>query len=354
MKRRTALLFFCLIAAVLLLGGCASYTDLPAGTVRQVCPVKKSAVTEKEDVSVPHLRARKAPPKNYRVGSLDVLYVNVGGHPELGSPVSQVGGTTVQGSRIDGNGNIHLPLVGSVHVAGLTVGQVQDKLRQAFARYLTQPWVVVEIAKYQSEPLYLLGQFRNAGTYYMDRPLTLLQGISLGGGLLDTANLRSARLLRGNKTVPVDIYRLLTDGATNQNVWLHPGDSIYVPDDKNQNVFVLGAVKKAGPVTMPNGQLTLSQALATAQVDGVTDNENQIRIIRSYSATRGALLVVDFQKILRGEALPFPLQEGDIVYVPRSAVGNWNQALQEILPSLQTISATLQPFVSLKYLSKNN
>jgi polysaccharide export outer membrane protein len=42
--------------------------------------------------------------------------------------------------------------------------------------------------------------------------------------------------------------------------------------------------------------------------------------------------------------------EGDIVYVPRSAVGNWNQALREMLPSLQTVSAILQPFVQVKFL----
>ncbi|MEJ2700696.1 MAG: sugar transporter, partial [Desulfuromonadales bacterium] len=168
---------------------------------------------------------------------------------------------------------------------------------------------------------------------------------------LDTANLRSARLLRGKKTLPIDIYQLLTDGEASQNVWLHPGDTIYVPDDRNQNVYVLGAVKKSGPVPMPNGQLTLSQALASAQVDGVNDNEQQVRIIRSYSPTRGALLVVDFEKIMRGQALPFPLMEGDIVYVPRSGIGNWNMAIKEILPSLQAISNVLQPFVQIKFLS---
>ena len=67
-------------------------------------------------------------------------------------------------------------------------------------------------------------------------------------------------------------------------------------------------------------------------------------------ATRGALLVVDFEKIMHGQALPFPLMEGDIVYVPRSGIGNWNMAINEILPSLQAISNVLQPFVQIKFL----
>jgi polysaccharide export outer membrane protein len=333
------------------LAGCASYTDLPPGTTRQVCPVNASAVVEKKEVAVPAPAAEPAPPADYLVGPRDVLYVNVSGHPELGSPVTPGGGAQLAGSRVDGKGDIHLPMVGAVAVAGLSTSQIEEKLEAAYARYLNKPWVVVEIAQYHSQPLYLLGQFRNSGTIYMDRPLTLLEGISMGGGLLDTANLRSARLLRGKKTLPIDIYQLLTDGETSQNVWLHPGDTIYVPDDRNQNVYVLGAVKKSGPVPMPNGQLTLSQALASAQVDGVNDNERQVRIIRSYSPTRGALLVVDFEKIMRGQALPFPLMEGDIVYVPRSGIGNWNMAINEILPSLQAISNVLQPFVQIKFLS---
>jgi polysaccharide export outer membrane protein len=60
--------------------------------------------------------------------------------------------------------------------------------------------------------------------------------------------------------------------------------------------------------------------------------------------------VLDLERVLRGEVMPYPLMEGDIVYVPRSAVGNWNQALREMLPSLQTVSAILQPFVQVKFL----
>ncbi|PLY03345.1 MAG: hypothetical protein C0623_01705 [Desulfuromonas sp.] len=187
----------------------------------------------------------------------------------------------------------------------------------------------------------------------MDRPLTLLQGISEGGGLLDTANLSSARLVRGKQTMPVDLFALLNGGDQSQNVWLQPGDTIYVPDEKNLNVFVFGAVKKPGPVAMPNGQLTLPQALASAGINDIRGAVEYIRVIRSHSAIRGELLVVDLEAMLRGRALPFVLQEGDIIYVPRSRVGNWNEAIEEVLPSLQIVSAMLSPFVQIQYLRDN-
>ncbi|MCP3177482.1 polysaccharide biosynthesis/export family protein [Desulfuromonas sp. KJ2020] len=336
---------------VSLLAGCASFTDLEPGTV---LAVSGSPVLEREEVVVDTLPTEVTTAVDYLVGPGDVLLVNVNGKPDLSSPGLAGGGSSrVAGSRVDGSGFIRLPLVGSVAVSGLSLDQIEGRLRQAFSAYLQEPWVVVEIAEYKSHPLYLLGQFKSAGTYYMDRPLTLLNGLALGGGMLDTANLRSARLIRDGLTAPVDIYQLLREGSLEQNVWLKAGDTIYVPDDKNQNVFVFGAVSKPGPVPMPNGRLSLSQALASAGIGETRGNTEYVRIIRSLSATRGELMVVDQNRVMRGESLPFPLTEGDIVYVPRSAVGNWNQAIQEILPSLQAVSAVLQPFVSIKFLSED-
>ena len=270
----------------------------------------------------------------------------------MGSPVL-ASAHRVQGNRIDGLGRIHLPLVGAVQIGGMSISEVTAQLSEAYSTYLREPWVVVEVSEFRSQPLFLIGQFREAGTFYMDRPLTLLQGLSEGGGLLDTANLRSARLIREKQTMPVDLLALLDGGDPEQNIWLHSGDTIYVPDDKNQNVFVFGGVDRPGPVVMPNGYLTLGQALASAQFDDIRGHSGFIRIVRSHSPVRGELLVVDFEAIVNGEALPFPLVKGDIIYVPRSRIGNWNEAISEILPSLQLISAMLEPFVQIRYLSNN-
>lgn len=347
MKKIAALATLLLSLATLV--ACSAYTDLPAGTVLDVSG--KDVVVEEQTVELPAMASEPPPSSEYLVGPGDVLYINVQGKPDLGSPnIAASGSSRVAGSRVDGNGAIHLPLIGTVSVSGLSIPLIQELLAEKFVPFLNQPWVVVEIVEYRSKPVYLLGQFRNAGAFYMDRPYTAVQGISLAGGLLDTANLRRARLIRDNRTQPVDLYAVLEQGDVAQNVWLQAGDTLFVPDDKNQNVFVFGAVRKPGPVPMPNGQLNLAQALATVDLNETRGNPRLVRIIRSLSVTRGQLIVIDLDRVLRGEALPFPLQEGDIVYVPRSGVGSWNEALSEILPSLNTLSAILQPFVQIKYL----
>lgn len=328
--------------------------DLPAGLTRSMGAVSDSPVVEKESISAAPENPENnnpPPPSDYIIGINDALYINVNGHPELGSPPVTMG--KIQGSRVDGNGNIYLPLIGKIELSGLTIAQAQERLREAFRPFIKDPWVIVEIADYKSQPVYLTGRFKKPGVVYLDRPLNLLQGIALGDGLDNDADLRGARVIRNNKIMTVDIYDLLREGAMTQNVWLRPGDVIFVPDNKLQNVYVLGAVKRPGAVPMPHNQLSLVQAIATA--GGYSDTgyqERRVRIIRSLSTTRGELMVVDTDKMLHGKALPFMLMEGDIVYVPRSGFGDWNAAVKEILPSLELIGAVLNPFVQIKFLNQ--
>lgn len=346
-----------------ILAGCISYHELVGAPVNQpadTAVVERLQVTIETDVTSASQQPETAvttpaADRSYRVNHGDILLVNIDGRVELSSS-GAVAGTSAgraSGSRIDGDGYLRLPMIGRIQVAGLTATQIEALLVQQFSRYLVDPWVTVEIAEHRSQPLYLLGQFRNPGTHYLDRPHNLLAGISLGGGTLDSANLRSARLIRDNQTQPVDIYRLLQEGAMEQNIQLQGGDTIFVPDDKNQHVFVFGAVSRSGAVAMPSGRLNISQALASAGLFETRGQVGNIRIIRSLSPTRGELITIDHHRILRGQALPFELLEGDIIYVPRSVIGTWNQAIQDLLPSLQMVSAILQPFVSIKYLRNN-
>jgi polysaccharide export outer membrane protein len=396
---RKCAVFIVISIALLFSSGCATYSDLKPGTVRDitaeqgvvsglgvkeeksiqwrdgnlyffkkktvthVVPKEHSPIVEQQTVTVPFAE-ETPPPSDYVVGPNDVLFINVNGNPAFSSVFGGVIGSSVAaspsgytsrsllGSRVDGNGNIQVPFIGVVKVGGTTLTEIQARLEGLFRKYIKEPWVTVEMVEYKSHPLYLLGEFRNSGTVYMDRPMNLLQGLSLGNGYDSAANLAGARLIRDRKILPIDIYALLSDGDLRQNIWLKPGDTIFIPDNRDQQVFVFGAVKKPGPVPIPPAGLTLSQAIGNSDIRDTGYDIHHIRIIRSLSATHGKLLVVDFDRILRGEALPLPLKDGDIIYVPKSGIGNWDDAIAEMLPSLQAISALLQPFVSIKYLER--
>lgn len=342
------IVFFLLLAGTCLLTSCAGHEGLKSGLYKTVT-TPASPVVEKTRVTV-----ATAPPdpqpvsRDYRIGIGDVLAVTVYARPDL----STSAGT--KGSRVDGSGNIHLPLIGSIAADGMTVSAIRDKVESALRKFVQEPSVVVEVAEYHSKPIYLMGQFRTPGVYYMDRPMTFLQGISLGNGFDASANLRGVRLLRDKKIAPVDVYSLILDGRIEQNVWLQAGDTVFIPDNRTQNVFVFGAVNKPGPQPMPQGRMNILEAIASADPRTVGLDLTNVRIIRSLTTTSGELLVVDIEKIRRGETLPMQLMDGDVIYIPKNAFGTWNDAIAEMLPSLQAISSLLQPFVSIKYLNSSN
>jgi polysaccharide export outer membrane protein len=345
MPRFQPVVYTAFLAVMLILCSCAGHEGLKSG-LRKSVTTPSSPVIEKIQVSAaPALPDPQPTSFDYLVGIGDVLGVTVYARPDLST--SGVG----RGSRVDGSGNINLPLIGSVKVVGLSVSAIRDNVEASLRKYVQDPSVVVEVAEYRSKPLYLMGQFRTPGVFYMDRPMTFLQGISLGSGFDPAANLRGVRLLRDQKIVPVDIYSLILDGRIEQNVWLRPGDTVFLPDNRTQNVFVFGAVLKPGAIPMAQGRMHLLEALSIADPHSVGSDIENVRIIRSLTTTSGELLVVDVAKIRRGETLPFQLMDGDVVFVPKNMFGTWNDALSELLPTLQAISALLQPFVSIKYLT---
>jgi polysaccharide export outer membrane protein len=315
----------------------------------------KSPVVELENVTIPPLK-EPPPPPDYIVGPNDTIMVTVAGHPEfsLGLSTPTTAGSitgTQRGCKVDGTGFIQIPTLGLVRVAGLTLPQVRSHMQDLLKQYLREPSVVVEVVQYRSQPLYILGQFKNTGVFYMDRPFNVLQGLALGGGYdLATANPKAARIIRNNRVLPVDVYELLMRADQSQNVWLKPNDTIFMPDNKNQMVFVFGAGKAGMTIPLPASGMNLLQAIAAAGFQEIGYHSRRVFLIRSLSATRGQLMVVDVDMMVRGDAIPLELCEGDVIYMPKSAMTSWNEAVSEILPTLQAVGAIISPFVQLKYL----
>ncbi|HEY6880913.1 MAG TPA: polysaccharide biosynthesis/export family protein [Polyangiales bacterium] len=299
----------------------------------------------------------------YRVGPGDELLVAVYGHPEL-SIATYAGGTTSVGARatltVDNDGTMQLPLIGSVKVAGKTQEQLRKFLETELAVYVRDPKVTVQVVLHATNRFYLLGQFVNPGVKFTDRPLRLLEGIGLGGSVVFAgASLRSAYVARNGKKLPINFRRLLREGDLSQNIPLRTGDVIMVPDAANEQVFVFAGAPngaaRGGPVPFRNGRLTIMQALATAGYgyrDRALAKLSKTRVIRS-EGERAELFVIDASKILKGEAGDFELEPGDVVFVPARPFTTWNMALEQLIPTLQTVSGLLNPFVQIKYLQQS-
>jgi polysaccharide export outer membrane protein len=257
-------------------------------------------------------------------------------------------------ARVDDAGYVQLPIVELVRVGGKTTRAIQGELKEAYAPHFINPWVTVELVNAESAPLYFLGEFREPGVRYMKGATNVLEAVALAGGLGKDAYLPGARLLRDDRICTVDLDALLRNGAFEQNVWMKPRDVLFAPLKEDMSVYALGAVARPQAIAFGSEGRTLLQVLSMA--GGPVAGQallSEIRIVRTASPTQGELIVVDATRMLSGRGLDFPLEPGDVVFVPRTALGDWNVAIGEILPSLQVIGGVLTPITLIESLKKD-
>lgn len=163
-------------------------------------------------------------PSAFALGPNDLLDVSVYGHPELSTP--RLGNQT--GTRIGPDGKLSLPLVGAVEVGGLTLDGAREAVTEAFRPYVNDPKVDLSVIEWSARRFYVYGEVRQPGAFVMDRPLTVYQGLSMGGGFLPHADRSEIALLRGT---PDALEVHVIDGSSPDPsglVALMPDDFLFV------------------------------------------------------------------------------------------------------------------------------
>ncbi len=156
--------------------------------------------------------------KDFIVGPEDVLEVQVWDNKDLNQSVF-----------VRPDGKTSLPLVGEIQAAGKTVQELQDYLSAVYSKTVKGAAVTVIIRDIKSRPVYFVGGFGKPGPIQLTRDLTLLQAISIVGGLAPTADGEKSFILRQGKLIPVDFVKLVQKGDLTQNLKLEPGDSVVSP-----------------------------------------------------------------------------------------------------------------------------
>src|SRR5690606_13962848 len=126
----------------------------------------------------------------YRLGKNDVLNIFVLNHPEMSSQRVDLG--QISGTTIRKDGMVHLPVVGGVMAAGLTLTEFEQNLRAEIAKYIVEPQVSVEILCHESQKFFVLGEVARPGAFPVDGDTTLLEAIGVAGGVPPEADLESA------------------------------------------------------------------------------------------------------------------------------------------------------------------
>jgi polysaccharide biosynthesis/export protein len=251
------------------------------------------------------------------------------------------------------DGKLYYDLLPGLDVWGLTLSQTKALIEKEYSQYVREPpKVSIILREVASRHVWILGRVQAPSVYPMTGPMTLLEAVALAGGTMsltsyrdqeaagvgeELADLKRSFILRQGKCLPVNFKRLLIDGDLSQNIYLEPDDFIYFPSAAARDVYVLGAVTEPRLVPYHEG-LMVAGAVAGAYGTLKGAYLSHVAVVRGALA-QPHLTVVDFKRVLRGEAADVPLQPGDIVYVPLSPYRYLDHYLEVILDTFVSSSA---------------
>jgi polysaccharide export outer membrane protein len=210
-----------------------------------------------------------------------------------------------------------------------------------YSQYYDDPLVTVKILKFLNNKVYVLGRVSNPGVIHFNGDGTLLEALSLAGGLPTrdkTIFLSKCYIVRGKEQIIwIDLLQLLQKANIKLNVRLANNDIIYIPESMDAAVFLMGELKNPGAYQIQSAGLTLLDAIN--QAGGATENGNinEIRVIREMSEQQG-VEVVDLDNILaKGDFTQnYLLKDNDIIYIPRKGIATFNYYLRQIDPFIRT------------------
>jgi polysaccharide export outer membrane protein len=138
-------------------------------------------------------------------------------------------------ARVDEAGNINLPLVGEVPAGGRTVSELRGDLAKAYAKYVVDPQVTVNVSALRSQTAMVLGEVKTQGAVTVDHDMNLFEAVARSGGFTENAGKSMVVLLRPEGDTPhayildMRLGSKLGEGVVGFNRYLEGGDILYVP-----------------------------------------------------------------------------------------------------------------------------
>jgi protein involved in polysaccharide export with SLBB domain len=188
--------------------------------------------------------------------------------------------------RVDRSGDIYLPEVGIVHVAGLQFSALDQHLRQAIGRTYRNFDLSVDIGQIRSMQIYVTGEARRPGAYTVSSLSSLIDALFASGGPSSQGSLRHILLNRDGKTVAnFDLYALLIHGDKSKDIRLLPEDVLYIPPAgpqvavtgsiRNPAIYELIANETIGDLIESAGKITAMSSSARISLERVGQDRHR-------------------------------------------------------------------------------
>ena len=184
----------------------------------------------------------------------------------------------------------------------------------------------------------VLGEVHSPDKYRVRMDTTFLDALALARGVKrESADMYTAYVARNKQIIPVNLKRLLDFGDMSQNFFMEDGDIIYVPNNDEKKYYVLGEVVKPGVLYFKD-PVDVIEAVAQGGGFLTTAQRKQVVVVRG-DLRSPQIFEVDMLAMMEGKSFDrFALQRGDIVYIPRTPIADWNVFISQLLPTAAAVA----------------
>ena len=263
-----------------------------ASTSGQILPIYGANLFSSVPSTFAPLDLTPVPP-DYVVGPGDELRIRVWGQVSIQTNV-----------RVDRSGEIFIPQIGPVHVAGMSFSALSEHLRGAVGRVYRNFQLTVDVGQIRAIQVYVSGEARRPGVYTVSSLSTLVDALFASGGPSVQGSMRHVQLRRGSAVVAdFDLYDLLLKGDKSKDVKLQSGDVIFIPpvgsqaavtgSVRNSAIYELRTDEQLAELLSNAGGLDSVASKARISIERIDDHRERIAMEVAYDPSGLATPVAD-------------------------------------------------------------
>jgi polysaccharide biosynthesis/export protein len=308
------------------------------------------------------LLADRAPPPTDLVGPGDILDINIyeagvtlfqgnGGASGVGGQIGANPGVQVQKlppMRVDDLGDITIPYAGTLHVAGVTVGEVEAMIRNALQRLSQNPQVVVTLSQAITNSIIIGGEVAKPGRLVLQTNRESLSDVvALAGGYRGNARDLTLRITRGGRNTDVRMNDLVDNPAL--DVRAYPGDRMILINNP-RTYSVLGAPGRIEQIPFSRSTVSLAEAIASAGgVNASVGSAGAVFLMRYVADEQGnEVPIVYHLNMMKTNsyflAQRFYMKDKDVLYIGNAAANQPSKLIQlisQLFSPVLTVTSTV-------------
>ena len=269
----------------------------------------------------------------YKMNAGDEIEIRVYGHDDLGMI-----------TRIGPDGTVGIAFMGQVKLSGYSIAEGAETIRAGLAPYIKNPVVSITVKEIVSETATIAGACAKPGVFGISNSTRLADFYAMAGSSaerlfngvdVDVADLEHSMIIRKGEILPVDFRKAIEQGDTLHNIRIRKGDYVFIAQRLESFVTLCGEVGSPQKRLYEPG-MGLIETLTAAGWMKETHWKHVIIIRDGFANPK--MYKVDVDGILAGKCRNVPLRAGDIIYVPKDDLSEYNVFVRKLLPTAQIFS----------------